>query len=254
MADNLKLKDGKENVILCHQCGLSSMGGREIIDCDLCRAYWHLDCLDPPMAKKPRAKLKGNWTCPIHLEFDMTETYVPKPDFGDNTVETATFIGPQFHNANELYGTTSLLPPAPERALPDEVDPGRELKVHRPKIRKSRKHIHSHHHRNNGLLDIENDPTDDEDPYNTRTPEKGIKLDFIDRLKRSASYSNAADYRRTVREQEAKIRRQERLISSLKLELRSVVANDDNSPSSHRSPADEAAAQTLADLAQAAPV
>ena len=50
--------------------------------------------------------------------------------------------------------------------------------------------------KNNGLIEIENDPSDSENDMEVvddsvvyRLPEKGIKLDFIDRLKRYfASY------------------------------------------------------------------
>ena len=44
---------------------------------------------------------------------------------------------------------------------------------------------------NNGLIEIENEPTDDEDDVEKeafgvvyRVPERGVKLDFIDRVKR----------------------------------------------------------------------
>ena len=230
------------------------MGGREIIDCDLCHAHWHLDCLDPPMAKRPRSKLKNNWICPIHMEMEMTETYLPKPDFGDNVVEPATFIGPQFLNANELLCSTSLLPSAPNRVLPDQSDPGREVKLRRPKGWKVSKKVHGRGFKNNGLIEIENDASDDEQPESQtveRMQEKGIKLDFIDRIKRSASYNTANDYLRTMRAQEEKIRNQDRIISSLQRKLRSVTSPDPSSP--QHSAADQEAAHALAELAQATP-
>lgn len=76
--DNFKLKDGKNNIILCFKCGKSSLGHREIISCDYCSLKWHLDCLDPPMANPPVKdalnRPKHAWMCPAHVDQELLTT------------------------------------------------------------------------------------------------------------------------------------------------------------------------------------
>ena len=70
--DNLKLKDAKNQIILCFSCGLSSLGKREIVACDYCGLHWHLDCLNPPLAnppfRDPQNRAKYRWMCPAHSD------------------------------------------------------------------------------------------------------------------------------------------------------------------------------------------
>ena len=70
-ADTLKLKDARDNVVLCYKCGLSAMGDRDIIDCDFCNSNWHIDCVDPPLANPPKRTNKGVWRCPNHMDPDI---------------------------------------------------------------------------------------------------------------------------------------------------------------------------------------
>jgi hypothetical protein len=37
-----------------------------MIACDYCSVFWHLDCLNPPMASPPNPAKK--WMCPNHIE------------------------------------------------------------------------------------------------------------------------------------------------------------------------------------------
>ncbi|KAI4133361.1 MAG: hypothetical protein LQ338_000261 [Usnochroma carphineum] len=71
-ADTLKLKDNKDNLVLCFRCGKSAMGNREIADCDFCNLHWHLDCVDPPLASAPKRFGKGTWKCPAHVDSEIT--------------------------------------------------------------------------------------------------------------------------------------------------------------------------------------
>ena len=54
---------------------------RPILSCNICPLYWHLDCLDPPMASFP-SNADSGWTCPIHftsekcLAFELAESLV----------------------------------------------------------------------------------------------------------------------------------------------------------------------------------
>ncbi|KAL8841469.1 MAG: hypothetical protein Q9170_000932 [Blastenia crenularia] len=70
--DTLRLRDGKDNLILCYKCNKSALGNREIADCDFCNLHWHLDCLDPPLASAPKRFGKGTWRCPAHVDSEIT--------------------------------------------------------------------------------------------------------------------------------------------------------------------------------------
>lgn len=78
-ADTLKLKDSKDNILLCYKCNKSALGNREIADCDFCNLHWHLDCVDPPLASAPKRFGKGTWRCPAHVDSDIA---VPRSSSG----------------------------------------------------------------------------------------------------------------------------------------------------------------------------
>ncbi|RDW65219.1 hypothetical protein BP5796_09911 [Coleophoma crateriformis] len=145
--DYFKLKDAKGNSILCHLCHTSaSPPNRMIIPCGFCELSWHLDCLDPPLAKEP--PLAKKWRCPAHVD--------------DLLADTPDTLGPA-HRFRKIKGA-SVITPAFSRGT-----------------------------KNNGHIEIENTPSDDEDGgfYERREygrvyklPERGVKLDFISQVKR----------------------------------------------------------------------
>jgi hypothetical protein len=64
--------DAKGTILLCHRCRRSSSQG-ELATCDYCDKHWHLDCLDPPLAKFPSKESHGDnprppWRCPLHVD------------------------------------------------------------------------------------------------------------------------------------------------------------------------------------------
>lgn len=63
-ADLYKQRDDGE-AVLCHDCQKSATEGRPIVSCSACPLYWHIDCLDPPLAGPPHAK---TWKCPAHAD------------------------------------------------------------------------------------------------------------------------------------------------------------------------------------------
>ncbi|KAL8972562.1 MAG: hypothetical protein Q9183_000488 [Haloplaca sp. 2 TL-2023] len=69
--DTLRVRDAKDNIILCYSCNESAMGGRHIVDCDFCNLHWHLDCLDPPLANAPKKTGKSTWKCPNHVDSEI---------------------------------------------------------------------------------------------------------------------------------------------------------------------------------------
>lgn len=67
---------GNERPIMCFACGCAADGVRPTLQCDYCPLSFHLDCLDPPMAKPPyqtgnSEKARQNWMCPNHSHHDL---------------------------------------------------------------------------------------------------------------------------------------------------------------------------------------
>jgi hypothetical protein len=140
--DYFRLKDSKGKAILCHQCHIAaSPPDRSVIPCAYCGLYWHMDCLEVPLAKEPGP---GRFRCPAHID-DLLMTL-------PHTLAPA-------HRFRKIKGASAIRP-AVSRGI-----------------------------QNNGHIEIENDPTDDEKElgfYEQREyghvyklPEMGIKLDFI---------------------------------------------------------------------------
>lgn len=74
--DPLRVRDSKGKVVVCVRCRTTSEGRRPIIKCDYCPCWWHLDCLDPPLAscphQKPGSDRPGHyWKCPNHIEHEL---------------------------------------------------------------------------------------------------------------------------------------------------------------------------------------
>lgn len=138
------------------------MGHREIVSCDYCNLSWHLDCLDPPLATAPKKKQTGSkpkttaWMCPNHIEPHLSSTG---------------------HSANNPSKTGAKR--------------FRGYKIRRPKVVSIVDSSLRRGFKNNGLIEIENEPSDEEKFTKNmsgqiyRVHERGIKLDFIDRVKRS---------------------------------------------------------------------
>ena len=174
--DYTKINDG-DKPILCVSCGLTSAGKRQMLKCDFCAAYWHLDCLDPPLANPPHINLdsaqRDAWRCPRHIEHDLRSGYVVQNDLHEH-----------------------------DTAMVDAPVPRLGRKVRKPKHPKVVEPTFSRGIRNNGLIDIINDPDDDTDGEGNyvfgtedkdlnshvyRVPEKGLVLDFIHKVKRYAA-------------------------------------------------------------------
>ncbi|KAI9849729.1 MAG: hypothetical protein M1838_000090 [Thelocarpon superellum] len=160
--DFLKLKDAKGKYVLCFKCGRSALNHQEIIPCDYCSLHWHLDCLDPPMAnpppRAPNGKPRYNWMCPNHVDHELLAL--------DATTRSFSRVG-SYNGGMRTH------------------------KVRRPKNAKIMDTSLRRGFVNNGLIEIENEASEAEAFVDTphfgtvyRLPEKGIKLDFIDKVKR----------------------------------------------------------------------
>jgi hypothetical protein len=152
-------RDSKGNLITCYQCNLTS-NGRDIIPCDFCPAKWHLDCLDPPLAVPPRRRAGDKpgaaWRCPLHIDADLLSVS---------------------RQAEKAPGDLGRIPKPrkPKNAIPLDLRTARGFK-------------------NGGVIEVdlmEDTPSFDklkEVSMNGkiyRVPEMGIRLDFIDRVKKS---------------------------------------------------------------------
>ncbi|TIA40082.1 hypothetical protein D6C78_02767 [Aureobasidium pullulans] len=175
LPDHFKTKDAKGQAILCYNCSLSSLGRREIITCDQCSAHWHLDCLDPPLANAPYRDHTGrkirDWLCPLHADHALRAMEVPR------------LADRQFQRERRIH-------------------------MRRPRGAKVVDTALNRDFINDGVIEIANDSSDDDSEFEEvdvsgvvyRLPEKGIKLDFIDRVRRGRAaeqyYSNPQAYSR----------------------------------------------------------
>lgn len=174
-----ELRDSKGNIIRCYRCNLTA-NGRDIIPCDYCPARWHLDCIDPPLAVPPRRRAGDRpgaaWRCPLHVEHDLLA------------------VGRQAEAAPGDLGRIPRLR-KPKNSVPLDVGVPRGF-------------------RNNGIIEIEfmkDQPTFDSTKEVEmhgkvhRVPEEGLRLDFIDRVKKSwyedQSYPRLMDAPKRIRNQ-----------------------------------------------------
>lgn len=67
-------RDANGQLIFCSRCHRANLNGeRQIIKCDHCSLYWHLDCLDdnythPPLQFQGSNNPRHYWKCPNHLD------------------------------------------------------------------------------------------------------------------------------------------------------------------------------------------
>jgi hypothetical protein len=180
--DYTRVLDSDQKPILCTQCGVSSGNKRQMLKCDFCHEHWHLDCLDPPLANPPHISLEASqrdaWRCPRHIEHDLRSGQLYQNDL------------------NEL-DDVEMVDAAPVARVARKVRKRKHPKVVEPSFSRGM--------RNNGLIDIINNPDDDtdgegnyvfgpDDPKDLnskvfRIPEKGVILDFVSKVKRYAHSS-----------------------------------------------------------------
>lgn len=140
------------------------MEHREIVACDYCNLSWHLDCVDPPLAATPvrrsnNGRPRSTWMCPNHVETELS------------TIDVSAL-----KSSNQVKSGS-----------------GRSYKVRRPKKVTIVDTALRRGFKNNGLIEIEDELSEEETKIADhdergrviyRVPAKGLKLDFIDRVKR----------------------------------------------------------------------
>ncbi|KAF2819779.1 hypothetical protein CC86DRAFT_128262 [Ophiobolus disseminans] len=175
--DYTRILDNDQKPILCTQCGASSGGKRQMLKCDFCHAHWHLDCVDPPLANPPHIGMEASqrdaWRCPRHIEHDLRSGLLLQ------------------HDLNHLDDDVEMPDAAPVVRVARKVRKRKHTKVIEPTFSRGM--------RNNGLIEIINDPDDDtdgegnyvfgpDDPKDLnskvfRIPERGVILDFVSKVK-----------------------------------------------------------------------
>ncbi|EEP80030.1 predicted protein [Uncinocarpus reesii 1704] len=67
-------RDDNGNLIICTRCHRANLEGeRQVMKCDHCSSWWHLDCLDenyshPPLQFTGSSNPRHYWKCPNHLD------------------------------------------------------------------------------------------------------------------------------------------------------------------------------------------
>jgi hypothetical protein len=149
-----------------------------MLKCDFCHAHWHLDCLDPPLANPPHISLEASqrdaWRCPRHIEHDLRSGQLYQNDL------------------NILDGDEEMADTEPAARVTRKIRKRKDTKIIEPTFSRGM--------RNNGLIEIINNPDDDtdgegnyvfgpDDPKDLnakvfRLPEQGVILDFVSKVKR----------------------------------------------------------------------
>jgi PHD-finger len=142
--DPFRLRDKLGRVIICYRCGETASVAKRMLSCDHCTQHWHMDCLDPPLTALP--PLTKKWMCPLHASHAYRRMRRPKHNM--RVVDVSLPRG--FKN----WGDIEVDNEENER----EVGEG---------------------HR---ILKSGFEPDFQIDGVTYRLPEKGIKLDFLDKI------------------------------------------------------------------------
>ncbi|OHW93597.1 PHD-finger domain-containing protein [Colletotrichum incanum] len=104
--DFFKVRDADGSAVLCHNCQRPAADNRAILPCSQCGLYWHLDCLDPPLAIPPVLR---TWRCPMHVDDLLAE--LPKqlaPAHRFRKIKGAPAITPAFSRGMKNNGVIEI--------------------------------------------------------------------------------------------------------------------------------------------------
>jgi len=74
--DPFRLRDKLGRPVFCFRCGETASAARRILSCDHCSQHWHMDCIDPPLTALP--PLTKKWMCPLHASHAYRRMRRPK--------------------------------------------------------------------------------------------------------------------------------------------------------------------------------
>ncbi|KAL1871874.1 hypothetical protein VTK73DRAFT_1842 [Phialemonium thermophilum] len=106
--DFFRLRDNEGGSVICHMCQKATSENRPIIPCSLCGLWWHIDCLDPPLANPPVLR---NWRCPCHVDDLLVK--IPGalgPAHKFRKIKGAPAITPAFRRGNINNGYIDVVP------------------------------------------------------------------------------------------------------------------------------------------------
>jgi hypothetical protein len=151
--DPFRLRDKSGRPIFCYRCGDTASSARRMLSCDHCSMHWHMDCLDPPLTALP--PLTKKWMCPLHASHAYRRMRRPKHKL--RVVDVSLPRG--FRNSGDIE-------------IENDESSEEEQIGHK-------------------LLEdgFESDFSIDGTTY--RLPEKGIKLDFLEKIKMCVLMENA---------------------------------------------------------------
>ncbi|KAF5673347.1 essential subunit of the histone deacetylase rpd3s complex [Fusarium circinatum] len=130
LPDFFKQRDEGQAVI-CHGCQKPATDVRAIIPCSICPFYWHIDCLDPPLAVPPVLK---TWRCPLHPEEIMAEVRSLAPAHRFRKIKGTQTIVPSLTRGTKNNGYIEIdwedePEPANNSGWPDPDSFGRAYKL-----------------------------------------------------------------------------------------------------------------------------
>ena len=100
--DFFRIRDTDGSAVLCHNCQTAADTNRAIIPCSTCGLYWHLDCLDPPMAFP---SVLRSWVCPAHVDVPLaTEPGGLAPAHRHRKIRGAPAVAPAFTRGSRNNG------------------------------------------------------------------------------------------------------------------------------------------------------
>ncbi|KAK4668561.1 uncharacterized protein QC764_708450 [Podospora pseudoanserina] len=127
--DFFRLRDAEGNAAICHSCQKHSTSDRAIIPCSACGIFWHLDCLDPPLANPPVLR---TWKCPLHIDELLAEMpEVLAPAHRVRKPKTAGVIRPAFSRGfiNDGYIDVALEEDTPASSWRNSEAYGRTVRL-----------------------------------------------------------------------------------------------------------------------------
>ncbi|KAK2009796.1 PHD-finger domain-containing protein [Colletotrichum eremochloae] len=104
--DFFRVRDADGSAVLCHNCQHPAADNRAILPCSQCGLYWHLDCLNPPLAIPPVLR---TWRCPMHIDDLLAE--LPKelaPAHRFRKIKGAPAITPAFSRGMKNNGVIEI--------------------------------------------------------------------------------------------------------------------------------------------------
>jgi hypothetical protein len=105
--DFFRLRDNEGNPVICHLCNKPTAENRAIVPCSVCGLWWHIDCLDPPLAQPPVLR---TWRCPAHVDDLLVKIPgVRGPAHRFRKIKGAADITPTYSRGNVNNGWIEII-------------------------------------------------------------------------------------------------------------------------------------------------